>query len=105
MKDSIVEIVVNIEKELAELIAREKEKLFKTLEAEKSNCEKEIIQEEEQYKKEIESWIEDEVLKAEREGEDIIEGAKKTAKTLEGVSDEKLFNMAKKFVKKIQGNP
>ena len=101
MEQNLVETIIKIEKELEQKLVQEKERALFMIEDAKTKCEKELALEEGKIKSLCNKSIQDALLKAKKDAEQLLSEANNMAKILENSTEEELKRIVKKELKRI----
>ena len=101
MKDEILSAVVEVEKEIAEKIAGEKERASEQLKQLREETEREISGEEEKLRHALERSVSEAGAKAKIKASRILEEAEAHAAALTRISDEALKDILRKHIVRI----
>lgn len=98
MKKSILNEVIEVERDIQERLMVEKKKASEWVDEVKKKAEKDILSEEERIKKLFEQAIKNARLDAEKEEQEIIADANEKAMRLAAIDDEFLIKIVKKHI-------
>ena len=101
MKEDLLSAVVEVEKELANILETEKTRCREQLDKLRLDSEREISGEEKRLQEALSKAIADSGTIAEKKASGIMEKADSTASRLEGISDDALKDIIRKYIKRI----